>query len=428
MAHDRNISVVGLGYVGLPVAVAFGKGARVVGFDIDAGRIEELRRGVDRTREVEPAELAEADVRFTSDPAELRQANFHIVAVPTPIDHTKKPDLRALLGAARTVGLHLERGAIVVFESTVYPGVTEEECVPVLEEASGLACGADFTVGYSPERINPGDREHTFTRIAKIVAAQDEATLDIVASVYESVVAAGVYRAATIRVAEAAKVIENTQRDLNIALMNELALIFARLGIDTRDVLDAARTKWNFLPFTPGLVGGHCIGVDPYYLAHKATMLSYQPEVILAGRRVNDGMGAWVAGQAVKALVRRGIGTRGAVVTVLGLTFKENVPDLRNTRVVDIVRELEDYGLAVQIHDPCADPDEASREFEVVVVAGDALRPADAIILAVAHSTFVERGWPGIGALLRGSRGVVIDVKGVLDRASRPDGIELLRL
>ena len=428
MAHDRNISVVGLGYVGLPVAVAFGKGARVVGFDIDAGRIEELRQGVDRTREVEPAELAEADVRFTSDPAELRQANFHIVAVPTPIDHTKKPDLRALLGAARTVGLHLERGAIVVFESTVYPGVTEEECVPVLEEASGLASGADFTVGYSPERINPGDREHTFTRIAKIVAAQDEATLDIVASVYDSVVAAGVYRAATIRVAEAAKVIENTQRDLNIALMNELALIFARLGIDTRDVLDAARTKWNFLPFTPGLVGGHCIGVDPYYLAHKATMLSYQPEVILAGRRVNDGMGAWVAGQAVKALVRRGIGTRGAVVTVLGLTFKENVPDLRNTRVVDIVRELEDYGLAVQIHDPCADPDEASREFEVVVVAGDALRPADAIILAVAHSTFVERGWPGIGALLRGSRGVVIDVKGVLDRASRPDGIELLRL
>ena len=428
MAHGRNISVVGLGYVGLPVAVAFGKGARVVGFDIDAGRIEELRRGVDRTREVEPADLAEADVRFTSDPAELRAANFHIVAVPTPIDRTKKPDLRALLGAARTVGLHLERGAIVVFESTVYPGVTEEECIPVLEQASGLACGADFTVGYSPERINPGDREHTFTRIAKIVAAQDEATLDIVASVYESVVAAGVYRAATIRVAEAAKVIENTQRDLNIALMNELALIFARLGIDTRDVLDAARTKWNFLPFTPGLVGGHCIGVDPYYLAHKATMLSYQPEVILAGRRVNDGMGAWVAGQAVKALVRRGIGTHGAVVTVLGLTFKEDVPDLRNTRVVDIVRELEDYGLTVQIHDPCADPDEAAREYEVEVVAGDALRPADAVIVAVAHSTFVEQGWPGISALLRGSRGVVIDVKGVLDRASRPGGIELLRL
>ena len=428
MAHGRNISVVGLGYVGLPVAVAFGKKSRVIGFDIDAGRIEELRRCVDRTREVEAADLADTDVRFTGDPAELRGADFHIVAVPTPIDHTKKPDLRSLLGAARTVGLHLERGDIVVFESTVYPGVTEEACVPVLEDASGLRCGTDFTVGYSPERINPGDREHTFTRIAKIVAGQDATTLDIVAGVYESVVAAGVYRAATIRVAEAAKVIENTQRDLNIALMNELALIFARLGIDTRDVLDAAGTKWNFLPFTPGLVGGHCIGVDPYYLAHKATMLNYQPEVILAGRRVNDGMGAWVAGQAVKALVRRGIGAPGAVVTVLGLTFKEDVPDLRNTRVVDIIRELEDHGLTVQVHDPCADPDESVREYEVEVVAREALRPADAVILAVAHSTFVEGGWPGVAALLRGSRGVVIDVKGVLDRASRPDGIELLRL
>ena len=420
--------MVGLGYVGLPVAVAFGKKSHVIGFDVDTGRIEELRRCVDRTREVEAADLAATDVRFTGDPAELRGADFHIVAVPTPIDHTKKPDLRSLLGAARTVGLHLERGDIVVFESTVYPGVTEEACVPVLEDASGLRCGADFMVGYSPERINPGDREHTFTRIAKIVAGQDATTLDIVAGVYESVVAAGVYRAATIRVAEAAKVIENTQRDLNIALMNELALIFARLGIDTRDVLDAAGTKWNFLPFTPGLVGGHCIGVDPYYLAHKAAMLNYQPEVILAGRRVNDGMGAWVAGQAVKALVRRGIGASGAVVTVLGLTFKEDVPDLRNTRVVDIIRELEDHGLTVQVHDPCADSGEAVREYGVEVVPGGALRPADAVILAVAHSTFVERGWLGVTALLRGSRGVVIDVKGVLDRASRPDGIELLRL
>ena len=428
MAHGRNISVVGLGYVGLPVAVAFGKKSHVIGFDIDAGRIEELRRCVDRTREVEAADLADTDVRFTGDPAELHGADFHIVAVPTPIDHTKKPDLRSLLGAARTVGLHLERGDIVVFESTVYPGVTEEACVPVLEDASGLRCGTDFTVGYSPERINPGDREHTFTRIAKIVAGQDATTLDIVAGVYESVVAAGVYRAATIRVAEAAKVIENTQRDLNIALMNELALIFARLGIDTRDVLDAAGTKWNFLPFTPGLVGGHCISVDPYYLAHKAAMLNYQPEVILAGRRVNDGMGAWVAGQAVKALVRRGIGVPGAVVTILGLTFKEDVPDLRNTRVVDIIHELEDHGLTVQVHDPCADPDESVREYEVEVVARRALRPADAVILAVAHSTFVEGGWLGVTALLRGSRGVVIDVKGVLDRASRPDGIELLRL
>jgi len=428
MTHGRRISVVGLGYVGLPVAVAFGKRSRVIGFDIDAGRIEELRRGVDHTREVAPAELAEADVHFTSNAAALREADFHIVAAPTPIDRTKKPDLRLLLGAVRTVGRHLEPGDVVVFESTVYPGVTEEDCVPVLEEASGLVCGTDFKVGYSPERINPGDREHTFTRVAKVVAAQDEATLDVIAGVYESVVTAGVYRAATIRVAEAAKVIENTQRDLNIALMNELALIFARMGIDTRDVLAAAGTKWNFLPFTPGLVGGHCIGVDPYYLAHKAAMLGYQPEIILAGRRVNDRMGSHVAGQVVKALVRRGLGAQGGAVTILGFTFKEDVPDLRNTRVVDMVRELEDYGLAVQVHDPCVDPEEASREYGMEIVASEALRPADAVILAVPHAGFVERGWPGVTSLLRGARGLVIDVKGVLDRASRPDGIDLRRL
>ena len=428
MAHGRSISVVGLGYVGLPVAVAFGRRARVIGFDIDARRIEELRRGVDRTREVEPADLAGTDVRFTSDAADLHEADFHIVAAPTPIDDTKRPDLGPLLEAARTVGRHLARGDVVVFESTVYPGATEEDCVPVLEDASGLVCGTDFTVGYSPERINPGDREHTFTRIPKLVAGQDEATLDIVASVYGSVVTAGVHRASTIRVAEAAKVIENTQRDLNIALMNELAHIFAGLGIDTRDVLAAAGTKWNFLPFTPGLVGGHCIGVDPYYLAHKAATLGYRPEVILAGRRINDGMGAQVAGLAVKALVRHGLGTSRTVVTILGFTFKEDIPDSRNTRVVDIVRELEDYGLTVQVHDPCADPDEASREYGVEIAAGDALRPADAVILAVAHSMFVERGWPGITALLRGPDGIVVDVKGVLDRASRPGGIELLRL
>ena len=428
MTHQRRISVVGLGYVGLPVAVAFGKQARVVGLDIDAGRIEELRRYVDRTGEVDPADLAHTDVHFTCDPADLREADFHIVAAPTPIDETKKPDLRSLLGATRTVGMQLDPGDIVVFESTVYPGVTEEDCVPVLEDASGLACGTDFTIGYSPERINPGDRDHTLARIAKVVAAQDEATLDIVASVYESVVMAGVHRAPTIRVAEAAKVIENTQRDLNIALMNELALIFARMGIDTRDVLAAAGTKWNFIPFTPGLVGGHCIGVDPYYLAHKAALLSYQPEVILAGRRVNDGMGAYLAEQAVKALIRRGIGAGGAVVTILGFAFKENVSDLRNTRVVDVVRELEDYRLTVQVHDPCVDPREALREYGVEVLAGDTLRPADAVILAVPHAVFVQGGWPAVAALLRGPRGIVIDVKGVLDRASRPDDIELLRL
>ena len=428
MTHARKISVIGLGYVGLPVAVAFGRQLRVIGFDIDPVRIEELRRGMDRTRAVEPAAFAEIDVRFTNDATELRAADFHIVAVPTPVDDTKQPDLRLLLGAARTVGLHLAPGDIVVFESTVYPGATEEDCVPVLERASGLVCGKDFSVGYSPERINPGDTDHTFTKIPKIVAGQDGETLDIVASVYESVVTAGVHRAATIRVAEAAKVIENTQRDLNIALMNELAVLFARMGIDTRDVLEAAATKWNFVPFTPGLVGGHCIGVDPYYLAHKAAMLGYHPQVILAGRRVNDGMGAYVAGQAVKALVRRDAGACGAVVTILGFTFKENVSDLRNTRVVDIVRELEDYGLTVQIHDPCADPGEASREYGVEIVAGDALHPADAVVLAVPHAEFVERGWPGVTALLRDARGIVIDVKGVLDRAARPGGIELLRL
>ncbi len=428
MTHGRRVSVVGLGYVGLPVAVAFGRQSRVIGLDVDAGRIEELRRCVDRTGEVAPADIAHTDVHFTCDPADLREADFHIVAAPTPIDDTRKPDLRSLLGASRTVGMQLEPGDIVVFESTVYPGVTEEECVPVLEDASGLECGKDFAVGYSPERINPGDRDHTLARITKVVSAQDEATLDTVARVYESVVTAGIHRAPTIRVAEAAKVIENTQRDLNIALMNELALIFARMDIDTRDVLAAAGTKWNFIPFTPGLVGGHCIGVDPYYLAYKAATLSYQPEIILAGRRVNDGMGVYLAGKVVKAMMRRGIDADGALVTILGFTFKENVTDLRNTRVIDVVRELEDYRLSVQVHDPCVDPQEALREYGVGVVAGDALRPADAVILAVPHAAFVEGAWPAVAALLRDERGIVIDVKGVLDRASRPADIELLRL
>ena len=428
MDHGRTISIIGLGYVGLPVAVAFGKRSRVIGFDIDTGRVEALRRCEDSTREVEPADLARADVHFTNDAAQLREADFHIVTVPTPIDETRQPDLRPLLSASRTVGLHLKQGDIVVFESTVYPGATEEDCIPALEDASGLACGTDFTVGYSPERINPGDREHGFTRIAKIVAGQDETTLDIVASVYESVVTAGVHRVPAIRVAEAAKVIENTQRDLNIALMNEFALIFDRMGIDTRDVLAAAGTKWNFLPFTPGLVGGHCIGVDSYYLTHKAAMQNYHPQIILAGRRINDEMGVYIAGRTVKALVRRGIGVRDAVVTILGLTFKSNVPDLRNTRVADIVRELEDYGLTVQIHDPRADPDGARREYGFEIAAREALRPADAIILAVAHTEFVERGWAGVTALLRGAQGIVIDVQAVLDRASRPAGIDLWRL
>ena len=428
MTHERAISVVGLGYVGLPVAVAFGKRSRVVGFDTDAGRVEALRRGVDHTGEVRSAELARADIRFTTDSAGLRNADFHIVSVPTPVDETRRPDLAMLLEATRTVGLNLKKGSVVVFESTVYPGATEEDCVPVLEEASGLSCGEDFTVGYSPERINPGDREHTFAQVPKIVSGQDATTLDVVARVYASVVTAGVHRAPSIRVAEAAKAIENTQRDLNIALMNELALIFGRMGIDTHDVLAAAGTKWNFLRFTPGLVGGHCIGVDPYYLAHKAAVHGYRPDVILAGRRVNDGMGAHVAAMTAKALNQRPDGAADAVVTILGFTFKENIPDLRNTRVLDIVRELEDYGLTVQIHDPRADPQAAFREYEVDICARDGLRPADAVILAVAHEEFVVESWRGITALLRDSRGIVIDVKSVLDRSSCPPDIDLRRL
>ena len=428
MAHGRNISVVGLGYIGLPVAVAFGKRSRVVGFDLDAGRIEELRRCVDRTREIEPADLAETDICFTSNAAELREADFHIVAAPTPIDRTMKPDLRSFLGAARTVGRHLKPGDIVVFESTVYPGVTEEDCVPVLEDASGLVCGTGFTVGYSPERINPGDREHTFTRIAKIVAGQDEATLDIVASVYESVVTAGVYRAATIRVAEAAKVIENTQRDLDIALMNELALIFARMGIDTRDMLAAAGARWNFLPFTPGLVGGHCISVAPYYLAHKAAMPSYLPEVILAGRRVNDGMGAWVAGQAVKALVRRDAGAHRAAVTMSGVHVQGECPrpaQHARGRHRSRARRLWPRG-------------PGSRYLRRSGRGVLRTRNRDCRAGSIAPGRRGHSGRPAwrvraarlarVIALLRDARGIVIDVKGVLDRAARPGGIELLRL
>jgi UDP-N-acetyl-D-galactosamine dehydrogenase len=382
MSHGRKISVIGLGYVGLPVAVAFGRQQEVIGFDVNEQRIAELERGEDRTNEVSAEELAATRVRFTADTAALAQADFHIVAVPTPIDDAKRPDLGPLLAASRTVGRVLKRGDIVVYESTVYPGATEDDCVPVLEAESGLASGADFTVGYSPERINPGDKEHTFTRITKVVSGQDAPTLDVVAGVYESVVVAGVHRAASIKVAEAAKVIENTQRDLNIALMNELALIFDRAGIDTRDVLEAAGTKWNFLPFRPGLVGGHCIGVDPYYLTHKATLLDYYPQVILAGRRINDGVGAYIAGRVVKSLIHQGHGIRGSAVTMLGLTFKEDVPDLRNTRVIDIIRELRDYGMTVQVHDPVADPAEAEEEYGISLTPRDALRPARCVVLS----------------------------------------------
>lgn len=428
MSHGRKISVVGLGYVGLPVAVAFGRIGPVIGFDVNPKRIEELKSGHDRTREVPDAELEKADVLFSSDVRALEAADFHIVAVPTPVDDAKRPDLSALIAASETVGQALKKGDVVVYESTVYPGATEEECVPVLERTSGLKAGTDFKVGYSPERINPGDTQHSFAHITKVVSAQDAGTLDIVAEVYGAVVTAGVHRAPSIKVAEAAKVIENTQRDLNIALMNELALIFERLGIDTLDVLEAAATKWNFLRFSPGLVGGHCIGVDPYYLTHKATILDYYPQVILAGRRINDSMGAFVASRIVKNLVRRGRAVKDSRVTVLGLSFKEDVPDVRNTRVIDIVRELKDYEMKVQIHDPLVDPEEAKSELGVELSPDSALKPADCVVLAVAHKAYREKGWPGISALLNPDGGVVVDVKGVLPRNSVPAGVQLWRL
>ena len=426
--HNRKVSVVGLGYVGLPVAVAFGKQTSCIGFDINEHRIAELKRGEDSTLEVEPADLKSATITFTADPAVLAQADFHIVAVPTPIDNAKRPDLTPVLKASITVGKVLKRGDIVVYESTVYPGATEEDCVPVLEQHSGLKCGVDFFVGYSPERINPGDKEHTFTKITKVVSGQTPEVLEIVARVYESVVTAGVHRAATIKVAESAKVIENTQRDLNIALMNELALIFQRLNIDTRDVLAAAGTKWNFLKFDPGLVGGHCIGVDPYYLTHRAQIAGYIPQVILAGRSINDDMGRYVAQQLVKLMIQDGSPVKGSVITVLGFTFKEDVPDLRNTRVIDIIEELRDYGADVQIHDPCAHADEAHEEYGIRLTAEAELKPASAVVLAVPHRQYLAQGWSAVTNRLLNGCGVVADVKAKLDRATCPDGVSLWRL
>jgi UDP-N-acetyl-D-glucosamine/UDP-N-acetyl-D-galactosamine dehydrogenase len=426
--HDRTISVVGLGYVGLPVAVAFGRHGRTIGFDIDPSRIAALERGHDDTLEVSDDELAAADVKYTSDPADIAHADFHIVAVPTPIDGAKRPDLTPILKASETIGAHIKRGDIIVYESTVYPGATEEDCVPLLERVSGLTCGTDFFVGYSPERINPGDKEHTFTKITKVVSGQTDEILDIVAAVYESVVTAGVHRAASIKVAEAAKVIENTQRDLNIALMNELALIFNRMNIDTRDVLAAAGTKWNFLKFDPGLVGGHCIGVDPYYLTHKAAMLGYIPQVILAGRSINDDMGRYVAQQAIRQLIAGGGVVKGSVVTVLGFTFKEDVPDLRNTRVIDIIEELNTYGIRVQVNDPFASAEEAREEYGVELLPEARLEPAEVVIFAVPHRHYLSSGWKTLTRFLNGGTGAVIDVKGKLDRALTPPGVTLWRL
>jgi UDP-N-acetyl-D-glucosamine/UDP-N-acetyl-D-galactosamine dehydrogenase len=416
MANFRKISIIGLGYVGLPVAVAFGQKAPVIGFDINEKRIYQLREGVDKTGEVSSEDLKTAQIIFTNNVDDLKKADFHIVAVPTPINDAKHPDLTPLLKASKTVGKALKQGDIVVYESTVYPGATEEECVPILEQISGLSCGVDFKVGYSPERINPGDKEHTFTKIVKIVSGQDAETLGIVAAVYASVVTAGVFRASSIKVAEAAKVIENTQRDLNIAFVNELAMIFECLCIDTSEVLAAAGTKWNFLPFKPGLVGGHCIGVDPYYLTHKAEKLGYSPQVILSGRKINDGMGKYIAQITIKKMIRTGKQILNSTVTVLGLTFKENCPDLRNSKVIDIIKELQEFGVDVQVHDSYADADEAMQVYGIVLTSLSALRPADALVIAVAHQEYCDH----LPQLLKNTilpKGVVIDVKGILDKS-----------
>jgi UDP-N-acetyl-D-galactosamine dehydrogenase len=427
MAHGRKIAVIGLGYVGLPVAVSFARaGVPVVGFDINAARIAELKSGLDRTREVEREDLARPNLLYTDDPAALRTSDFYIVTVPTPIDAARRPDLGAMLGASKTVGHVLKRGDIVVYESTVYPGACEEDCVPVLEATSGLKAGTDFTIGYSPERINPGDKQHRFETIMKVVSAQDARTLDIVADVYGSVVTAGIHRAPSIKVAEAAKVIENTQRDLNIAFMNELSAVFQTLGIDTGDVLAAAGTKWNFLKYEPGLVGGHCIGVDPYYLTYRAEKAGYHPEIILAGRRINDRMGERVARECMRALLQRG--SSNATVTILGMTFKENVPDIRNTKVIDIAQVLTGVGINVQVHDPVALPEEAAHEYGMTLTPFEQLKPADAVIFAVAHRDYVAGGWPMIAKLLKGGQGIVLDVKSKLDRAQRPKEIDLWRL
>ena len=413
-----TVAVVGLGYVGLPLAVEFGKKYATLGFDLSEEKIASYRTHNDPTGEVSAEQFkAATQLKVGADPAMLAEADFIIVAVPTPVDDAHQPDLRPLVGASQSVGQYLKRGATVVFESTVYPGATEEICVPIIEKRSGMKWKQDFFIGYSPERINPGDKERTLTKITKVVSGDTPETLERVARMYGSVVAAGVSRASSIKVAEAAKVIENTQRDLNIALMNELAIIFDRLGIDTLEVLQAAGTKWNFLPFKPGLVGGHCIGVDPYYLTHKAEMVGYHPEVILAGRRINDGMGKFVAEQTVKHLVRNGWQVKDAPIVILGLTFKEDCPDLRNSKVIDVIRELQSYGAAVHVHDPVASDKEALHEYGVRLAAWEALPRAAAIVAAVSHRQFKARPLSDYVEKLL-PRGVISDVKGQFDRSA----------
>jgi len=414
----NTVAVIGLGYVGLPLVVEFGKHFRTIGFDIAQNKVDACLRGVDPSRELEAAQLAAAKhAVYTSDPAQLAEADMIIIAVPTPVDEAHIPDFRPLIGSSTSVGRHMKKGVTVIYESTVYPGATEEVCIPVLERESGLKWKQDFFIGYSPERINPGDKEHTLTKILKIVSGDTPETLDKVAKLYEKIIVPGVYRASSIKAAEAAKVIENTQRDLNIALMNELAIIFDKIGIDTTEVLEAAGTKWNFLKFKPGLVGGHCIGVDPYYLTHKADMLGYHPQVILAGRRINDGMAKFIAEQTIKQMIASGSFIKGARVNVLGLTFKENCGDLRNSKVIDIIHELQSYGVEVHVTDPQAEPEEAMYEYGVKLERWEDLPRADAIVAAVAHVEYAQRSIEDIcKKVVKG--GSFIDVKAAFDPAA----------
>lgn len=413
MTLHRKIGVVGLGYVGLPVAVAFGKLGRVIGFDINESRIEELKSGHDRTREVKSEDLKHTDIMFTNDKEDLKAADFIIVSVPTPINIHKQPDLGPLHKASETVGSILKKGMIIVYESTVFPGATEEECLPILEAQSGLTGGVDFHIGYSPERINPGDEVNTFENIIKVVSGQTDEVRQIIGEVYASVVKAGIYEASSIKVAESAKLIENIQRDVNIALMNELAVIFDMVGVDTKEVLETAGTKWNFLKFHPGLVGGHCIGVDPYYLTHKAQSLGYHPEIVLTGRRINDNMAKYISLSIVKVMIEKGLAVRGSTINVLGLTFKENTPDLRNTKVIELIEELEAFGFNIVVHDPLADKAEAKSLYNIDLVDKNRLAETDIVVFAVSHSEYTEN--LGDYMQLLNENGIAVDVKGILD-------------
>jgi UDP-N-acetyl-D-glucosamine/UDP-N-acetyl-D-galactosamine dehydrogenase len=417
---EYKISITGLGYVGLPIAVAFARLVKVIGYDISPEKIKIYKNGIDPTEEVGDLTIRQSSVEFTNDESKLREAKFHIIAVPTPVNPDKSPNLRPVILASQTIGRNLSPGSVVVYESTVYPGVTEEICIPTIEKESGMQCGVDFTVGYSPERINPGDKNHRLENIVKVVSGYDEETLDLVAKVYELVVKAGVYRAESIKVAEAAKVIENSQRDINIAFMNELSIIFNKMGIDTSSVLQAARTKWNFLGFTPGLVGGHCIGVDPYYLTYKAEQFGYHSQVILSGRRINDSMGKYVAENIIKNIIKANIPVRDAAVAILGLTFKENCPDIRNTRVIDIINELKEYGITPVVADPHAKASEAQQEYSLNLVPMDQIKDMDAVVIAVGHQEFAnisQKDFDRFFASKKNRARVIIDVKGILDKS-----------